>query len=140
MRYKRKRARISKDPITGKSLSWQGKNIPEEYLDKDGYFDPAKWYPSNEAALLQDFLFHPNSHAAAIGVSTGYLETAVDDPRFHFFRIGPAGSGIRATALNSAQWFGKVRGVETRARQSDAGHRYGASNLIRWDPSSGCNF
>ena len=139
MCYKRKGVQIIKDPITGKSLSWQKEYI-FEYIDEDGYFDPAKWYPPNEVAPLQDFLFHPNSHAAAIGVSIGYLEAAVDDPRFHFYRIGPAGGGIRATALNSAQWFGKVRRAETRARQRDAGHRYGVSNLIRWDPSSGCNF
>ena len=64
--------------------------------------------------------------------ANGYLEAAVVDERFHSYRIGPVGTGIRAPAHNSCQWFGEVRGQEARARQSVAGQEVGAGNLIKW--------
>ena len=125
------RRRIRKDPITGKSLAWQRREIPE-YLDEDDHFDPELWYPKNEPAPVEDFIFHPNSLAAIIGVSVGYLPTVEADERFHTYNIGPVGRGIRPTSHNSGQWFGEVRGQEARARQSVAGREVGAGNLIRW--------
>ena len=143
MTYRKNRRRKPKDPITGKSLRWQARNIPE-FLDEQGHFAPEKWYPTNEPAPLADFVFHPSSQAAIIGVSVGYLEPAVADPRFHYYRIGPIGTGIRATTgnptgSNSGGWFGSVRGQEARARQSQAGREKGVQNLTPWafDTSSG---
>ncbi len=132
MGYK-KRRRIVKDPITGKSLAWQKREL-ESYgvLDENGFFDPEAWCPTNEKSSVEAFIFHPTSLANLFGVSVGYLEAAVADPRCHVHPIGPPEGGIRATAQNSGQWWGEVRRQEARAKQAEAGRRTGAENLIRW--------
>ena len=132
MSYKKRRRKL-RDPITGKSLTWQRRELESYgYLDDDGFFDPSLWHPTNEKSPVEDFVFHPNSLANLFGVSVGYLEAAVADERCHFHPIGPPGTGIRTTAQNSGAWWGEVRREEARAKQADAGRRVGAENLIRW--------
>ena len=53
-----KRRQVRKDPITGKSLTWQRREIPE-FLDDEDHFVPEKWFPTNEPAPIEDFIFHP---------------------------------------------------------------------------------
>ena len=122
-----------KDPLTGKAVRWQARHLPEEFLDDEGYFLPDRWYNTikdREPAPLEDFRFHVNSQAADVGVSAGHFEAVVTDSRFHFYRIGPVGIGIRATTQTSASWFGEVRRAENR-------EAWMGNLKLPTDPSSG---
>ena len=85
MDSKRKRRVIKRDLLTGKSLTWHIANIPGEWLDEFGYFMPEAWFATlqDEPAPLEDFVFHPNSFAAVVDYTPGYLSTVFDDPRVH---------------------------------------------------------
>ncbi len=111
-----------RDGLTGLQVQWQAARVDEAFLTFDGSFDVDAY---NAAHGEQIDIANVNSMAAVYGYSTTYFKDR-DLPSLGFVkREGP----LRLSCVSSLQPDAVMRVTAARARQAEAGRKYGQAKL-----------